>query len=78
MQSDPLCKAMWNISRPVGGYETFQNAQNKFNHVLVFWLLQGLQASCSSLSQMEAGTKALQRGNSCQANVLTGDKMSKA
>lgn len=33
---DSFSKGMRNIFRPIGKYETFQNAQNRFNRVL-FW-----------------------------------------
>lgn len=36
MRSDSFSKGMRNIFRPIGKYETFQNAQNRFNRVL-FW-----------------------------------------
>lgn len=51
MHSDSFLKGKRNIFT-IGKYETFQNAQNRFNHVLFWWTLQSFRARGRSVIQV--------------------------
>lgn len=71
MQSDPLSRDVWGISRSAGEYETFQSAHSRLHYRGRLRRWQGSR----QLPFLGGGKViAFQGGSDCQGNVLPGDR----